>query len=360
MFEGPSRGTPNTALRPLVVLADWPAYWLLRQPILAFRAMNFVYAGALALVVCLLFDRYATGAAAKILLVSNLVVSIPLAKHVAYYPALIDLGACLVMSVAVHLIVTGRRVAAAAAVAAAMLAREFAVAVLVFGVIRDLRRRVPMAVVAVTYGPAVVVWLGWRAVVQGWYDDQSGPLEMASLAANLAAWRDPLFVTLFVYFTLTIFGGISLLVFARAAAAVRHLRAEPEWMAYAAVVVAAAAAGSADMWRYLLYLLPVFVVLFAVCTPAVGSRWWIAVAAIVCVATIVTQRPQQAMDLTTYFRDWFPYYLVMGVAPLPEPHPSLWPTWTWRFATAASFLAALAIVSAFAWPRRRVLEAPAH
>ena len=179
MLDGPSRGTPNTALRPLIIFANWPAYFLVDEPIPAFRAMNFFYAGALALFVCLLFDRYSGSASAKILLIANLSVSIPLAKSVAYYPALLDLGACGVVLLAVFLIVSGRRVGAAVAVAAAALAREFAIALVPFGVIRDLRQRVPVAVVVATYAPAVVVFLGWRALVHGWYDGQPGPLGLA-------------------------------------------------------------------------------------------------------------------------------------------------------------------------------------
>lgn len=358
MFHGPSHGTPNTALRPLVVLANWPAYRVLGDPVTAFRAMNFLYAGALAWVICLLFDRYSDNAAAKILLVANVFASIPLGKYVAYYPVLIDLGASAVVVGALYLIVSGQRVAAAVAVTAAVLAREFGIAVVLFGLTRDLRQRAPAAVVAGTYGPALAVFLGWRVLVQGWYDDQSGPLEMARLAENLAAWRDPLFIALFVYFTLTLFGGLSLFVFARAAAAMRHLRDEPEWLAYAAVVVSAAATGSADIWRYLLYLLPVFVITCAVCAQPARSRPGLVVAALVCLATIVTQRPFQAVDLTAYFRDWFPYYIALGRAPL-DPPPSLWPTWMWRFVTAGILLALLSAVSAFTWSRQRGLETPA-
>lgn len=352
MFAGPDRGTPNTALRPLIVYANYPAFRLLGNPVTTFRAMNFLYAAGLALMVCLLFDVYSTHAAAKLLLVANLSVTIPLAKYVAYYPALIDLGAVLVVTGAVYLIVTGRRVAAALAVAAAVLAREFAIAVVLFGVIRDLRRRVPIRIVAATYAPAVLVFLGWRALVQGWYDAGTQPLELSSLAENAGLWQDPLFVALFVYFTLTIFGGISLFVFARPVAALRRLRDEPEWLAYAALVVAAAAVGSADMWRYLQFLLPVFVVAFAACAAPAGRRWSLVVASLVCAATVVTQRPFQAIDLSAYFRDWFPYYLVLGRTPLPEPHPALLPLWTWRFAIAGGLLALLSVVSARAWSRR--------
>lgn len=146
-----------------------------------------------------------------------------------------------------------------------------------------------------------------------------------------------------MYFTLTLFGGISLLVWARPAAALRRMREEPEWLAYTVVIVAAAAAGSADIWRYLQYLLPVFVVMWAVGAQPVSSRWGIVVAALVCAATVVTQRPYQTIDLTAYFRDWFPYYLALGDAPLPEPQPSLWPLWGWRCAGAAVLLALLVV-----------------
>lgn len=348
-------GTVDTSLRPLVVVANRPAYRLTRDPVTAFRLMNFLYIGVLCFAVCLLFDRYSSDIAAKILLVLNLFITIALAKYVAFYPVLIDAGALALVMLAIYFIVAGKRPLAAVAVAAAMLAREFAIATIAFGIVRDLRRRVPVWVIGATYAPAIVVWFAWRTmVVQRWARDGREPLGYSALIDNLEYWSDPFFVALFVYFTLTIFGGVSLLVLARFGTALKHCLREPEWAVYGGLVLVAAAMGDADLWRYLAYLLPPAVVLFALCVghrppqkpgwTSKASMWrWIFAGALVCVATVVTQRPFQAIDIRAYFLDWFPYYIQQGEnVPLPSL-PALWPVWGWRFLMTAGLLWLLAV-----------------
>src|SRR5882672_1962847 len=58
-------------------------------------------------------------------------------------------------------------------------------------------------------------------------------------------------------------------------------------------------------------------------------------ALIVCIATLLTQRPLQRMNTATYFRDWFPYYIVRGDVP-PEPTTSLYDVWRWRLLGTAA------------------------
>ena len=346
MLNGWDHGTVNTALRPLIVLVNRPAYRLLKDPVDAFRAMNFVYIGVLCFTVCLLFDRYSSDAGAKVLLVLNLFVSIAIAKYVAFYPVLIDAGAYASVMLAIYFMVAGPRAAAAAAVVAAVLAREFAIATVAFGVVRDLRRQVPLWIVASTYAPAIVAFVVWRGHVTQRFSGNSVPVGLPALIGNLEFWRDPFFAALFVYFTLTVFGGISLFVIARCGVALRHCVREPEWAVYSALVLAAAAMGDADLWRYLAYLLPTAVVLFAVCArqAALPRRHMIA-AAIVCVATLVTQRPLQPVDLSAYFLDWFPYYIRQGENVPLATLPSLWPVWGWRFLVTAGLLWLLAVLA---------------
>ena len=346
MLNGWDHGTVNTALRPLIVLLNRPAYRLIREPVAAFRAMNYVYIGLLCFSVCLLFDRYSTDIAAKVFLVLNLFVSIAIAKYVAFYPVLIDAGAYALISLSVYFIVAGPRPVAAVVAVAAVLAREFAIAAIAFGVVRDLRRRVPAAVVAATYAPAMAVYFGWRwHVAERWSGSGGAPLGLARLASNLHYWNDPFFAALFVYFALTVFGGISLFVFARGSVALRQMLREPEWAVYGALVLSAAALGDADLWRYLAYLLPVVVVLFAVCAREVSRPWHrIVFAAIVCIVTFLTQRPFEPVDLSAYFLDWFPYYLRKGEnLPFLTAVPSLWPVWGWRFLAIAGLLWLLAV-----------------
>jgi hypothetical protein len=117
-------------------------------------------------------------------------------------------------------------------------------------------------------------------------------------------------------------------------------------------VIAPALLGSADIWRYLAYLLPAVAVLFAICARDQVSRRWMA-ALIICAATVVTQRPLQTLDLTAYFRDWYPYYVYRGGVPPQAMHPELWPLWAWRFMIAAVFFGLLAAVPALRAGRQR-------
>jgi hypothetical protein len=85
-------------------------------------------------------------------------------------------------------------------------------------------------------------------------------------------------------------------------------------------------------------------------TRAVRSRW-VPAAVFVTVATIVTQRPHQAMDIPAYFRDWFPYYIQKGNVPF-EPIVPLWPVWGWRLIATAVVFWVLTIAPQ-AQPQRR-------
>jgi hypothetical protein len=354
----------DARLRPAIVLANRPAYKVTGTAVDAFRIMNYLYAGLVAWLICVLFDRYAsvgrapawTGPAIKTLLVANLFITIAFAKFAAFYPVLVDLGAMVLILAALVLHLSGRRLASAIVAVAAVLAREFALALVLFGAIRDWRQRVPGRSIAATWLPPLAAWFGWRLLVVRPPSEGSGPQGITQLAGNLAYWLDPVFVSLFVYFVLTTFGGISLVVFARARLSASQFVREPEWAGYALFILAAAAAGKADIWRYLMYLLPVVTVLFAVAWQDLAPVRWrlIASAALVCLATLVTQRPYQRMDMTAYFRDWFPYYLPTGYAEMIDVIPSLWPLWAWRFLAAAGLLLALAAVPHGSWRANRV------
>jgi hypothetical protein len=335
--EGWDQGTANTALRPLVVMLARPAFQITGDALTAFRVMNYAYVAVLCFALCLLFDQYSNDAAAKTLLIVNVLLSIATLKYVAFYPMLIDTGAYAIITAAIYLVVSGRRIAAAVACVAAVLSREFAVAVIAFGIVRDLRRRAPLWTILATYGPAAAVFLGWRAIVASQFNDGNDEiLTLSRLVANLEQWYDPTFVAFFVYFLLTLFGGVTLFVLGKFGLAARHLRREPEWAVFMLAVIAPALFGSADIWRYLAYLLPAVAVLFAVCARDIGlPRRRIAVALIICAATVITQRPFQAIDMPTYFRDWFPYYVHLERLPPEAGDPEIWPFWGWQFLGAA-------------------------
>lgn len=340
-------GSPNAALRPLVVLLDRPAYWLLDSEVNAFRVMNFFYAGLMSIAVCRLFARYNPATGARALLVLNLFLCIATAKFSAFYPVAVDMGALAINTTAVAAIVSGHRVLAAIALVGAVSAREFGLAALIFAVVHDVRTRTPFRTIITTAAPALFALVLVRVFVNRSFEAADAPLSFARLVVNLQLWRDPVYAGLFVYFTLTVFGGVSLFAAGAAPAVLRLWKREWEWVAYTGFVGAAAAAGDADMWRYLVYLLPAAVAAAGAASRELSARKTRASAAAVLAvaATLITQRPWERLDLVAYFRDWFPYYLHTGGAPIEHP-PSLWPLWGWRFLIAVGLLWMMTTIAA--------------
>ncbi len=338
--DGVHTASANIALRPLVIWANTPLFRVLGSAVSAFRWMNDLYIGLLGLAICLLFDRYSNDRRVKVLLILNLSLCVATMKCIAYYPVLVDAGAYAVLMLAMTAIAADRRRLIVPATMAAVLAREFCAAAVVFGVVRDLRRRVPLVTIALTYVPTLAVFLLWRRQVSRLAGDAGASMWTASrLLENLRFWQEPVFVTFFFYFVGTVFGGISLFALSCGRSTARHWRREPEWALFVAMIVGVTAVGDADIWRYLAYCLPAAVVAFAVGMDALSPRRRVAAGVVVSLATLITQRPWQAMTVPLYFRDWFPYYLQKGGVPLDEP-VDLWPTWAWRlFATLALFLA---------------------
>jgi hypothetical protein len=337
--EGWDRGTANTALRPLILLLNTPVFVLTGDAVASFRWMNYLYVGALCLGLCLLFDCYSRDMTAKVLFIANVFLCIATLKYIAYYPVLVDAGAYAALTLTAYFIVSGKRISASVWSIAAALSREFSVAVLILGAMRDLRLRVPLRTTALTYLPAIAAFIAWRALVMSYSGaSDGGVVTVRTLFAYLEHWRQPLFVAFFLYFLVTVFGGVSLLVVARPGLVAGHLGREPEWALFIMAIVGVAAVGGSDIWRYLAYLLPAFTVLFAAVTRELRWPRHLALAAIVCLATTLTQRPWQSMNLSAYFRDWFPYYVHLETLPAGVPPPELWPLWGWRFIGAVVLL----------------------
>lgn len=340
-------GSANSALRPLIVLLNRPAYWLLDDEVTAFRIMNFVYAGLMALAACRLFARYNRATGARALLVINLFLCIATAKFAAFYPVAIDMGALAIITAAVAAIVSEHRVLAAIALVGAVSAREFGLAAVIFAVVHDVRTRIPLRTIVTTAAPAVIALVLVRVLVNRSFEAAEAPLSFARLVVNLQLWRDPVYAGLFFYFTLTVFGGVSVFAAGAAPAVLRLWKREWEWAAYVAFIGAASAAGNADIWRYLVYLLPAAVAAAGAASRELSaSKTRSALAAgLVVAATLVTQRPWERLDVVAYFRDWFPYYLQTGGAPIDHP-PSLWPLWGWRLLIAACLLWVMTTIAA--------------
>jgi hypothetical protein len=313
-------------------------YYAGLQIIAAFQVMNFVYAAVLYFFLCLLLDLYGVPPAYKLYFVVTLALCIATSKMFAFYPTLIDLGALAVLIAATYVVLTGNGWTAGIAALLAVTARELGVALAFFGFHRELRQGRGFVHPVLTYAPAVVALV----VIRQWASathlgDQDRTLLTArDLIANLELWRDPAFVAFFVYFFLTLAGGVTLLLVLKPIWGARRLATTPELATFAAIILAATAVGNADIWRYLVFLLPVIAILYAGYVR--DHQPGVLVLSAALFFTWATQQPFAPMDLTAYFRDWFPFY----VSRTDDATPAFWSMWKFRMLLTAA--GALAVV----------------
>jgi hypothetical protein len=342
-------GTVATQTRPLLPLLTRVPYRSGLDVIPAFQLMNFLYAGALYFFLCLILDLYDTPGNYKAYFVATVALCIATSKMFAFYPVQIDLGALAVTSAAAYVLLTRTGWIACVAALAAVASREFGVALAFFGFHRELRRGSGIARSLLTYAPAVAALFLIRqwASATNLGDRDRALLTAGDLAANLALWREPAFVTFFVYFLVTLLGGITVLLILRAAWTVRQFTRMPELATFIALLVGATAIGNADIWRYLVFLLPAIAILYALYVRDFRPGAVLLSAAFVL--TLATQQPFLRLDMTHYFRDWFPAY----VYKTGDATPEFWTTWWRRIGLTVGGAVALAIVQ---WSQRRQTE----
>jgi hypothetical protein len=351
MFESGFRAMPpSTVLRPVVlVINDQANDRYFHDPLAAFRAMNIVYAFALAVILAGLCRRYGASPAATTVLIVNLFLCISIAKMFAFYPALVDLGAYAFMAASVWAIVVGRRWPIVVTTVVAVLSREFAAVNVLFGIARDIRTGRSLPVIAATYAPAIVAFFWIRQFAAGLFHGEAitdpvlsiGPL-LSTLLSNVEWWTDPMYAVFWIYFAVTLFGGLSVFLLTTLGPWWTCLREEPEWLAFIVPLVAVTVVGYTDMWRYSAFLVPALPAFWAWGVARLKEGRAPLFFAAVTSVTLATQRPWQHMDLNSYFRDWFPYYAVIE-------HPAasgaeLWPVWGRYLTVAIASLVALALV----------------
>jgi hypothetical protein len=325
--RGWDRGGTNTALRPMIVWLAQPAFEMTRSVVRAFDLTNYVYVGLLAFLYLRVMERY--GAPLLTCAVAIVCISVSAAFQLAaYYPVTIDLGGHAIMTLALWQIIAGPRWAAAVLSVAAVLSREYAPAVMLFGVIRDVRLRIPITTIAITYLPATLAYVLLRmAVIQSIGEGNS----LRTFVANLVLWKDPMWAALCVYFAVTAVAGVSMIVAAQPRRWWSLIREEPEWLGLAVPIVLVTAVVGMDIWRYLLALTPLVLALLARCSRQWRPRETVVFLSAAVVLTLVTQMPFQGMDITRFFVDWFPYWVWSGKVPVDVPVAMLWPAWGWRF-----------------------------
>jgi hypothetical protein len=321
--EGLSRGSADTQTRPFLPLLTRIPHALGLGIIESFTVMNYVYAFTLYLFAAMLLERYGADVPVRAVITGNLALSVATSKMYGFYPVLIDLGALAIITVAFYLAATDRRRLAGLACMFAVASREFGMAVPLYGIHRAIRQGRPWRE-ALVYLPSLATIVGIRLAVSAGGTAERGPLALHDALANLALWGSPAFVAAFVYFTLVVFGGITVLLLLRPAWSVARFRAEPELLTFLAVIVGLTAVGNLDIWRYLMFALPVALVLIAPYCRGFDAELTRRTLIALTIVTIVTQRPFLRMYEGLYFLDWFPLYMLRDAGPMPADVVTVW------------------------------------
>ena len=331
MAEGLDHASEVTRTRPLLPLLTRVPHALGLDIIPSFQVMNALYAFTLYLFSVLILDAYGAHMRVKALVVVNLALCIATSTMFAYYPVQIDLGVLALVTAGVYFVMTDRHAFAGVVGMLAMASREFGIVVVLCGLHRTIRRG-RLWPDSAWYLPGVAVGLWVR-----WFTYSEGVLSAGDALANLTLWRHPAFLAAFVYFTVTVFGGISALLVLHPRWCAGRLREQPELASYQLVIAALTALGNLDVWRYLVFALPVALILFARYSERLHLGEGL-IAAGVTVVTVITQRPFQRMDADLYFQDWFPLYGIISDTPPPWEFLALWGM---RLITLSLLLAAL-------------------
>ena len=334
MADGLDHASEVTRTRPLLPLLTRVPHALGLDVIPSFQLMNVLYAFTLYLFSVLILDAYGARMRVKALVVANLALCIATSKMFAYYPVQIDLGVLALVTAGIYFVMTDRHALAGVAGMLAMASREFGIVVVLCGLHRSFRRG-RLWPDAAWYLPGVAVGLWVR-----WFTYSEGVLSANDALANVALWRHPAFLGAFAYFTVTVFGGISALLVLHPRWCAGRLREQPELASYLLVIAGLTALGNLDVWRYLVFALPVVLILFAQYCERLYLPESLTAAAVTFV-TVITQRPFQRMDVDLYFQDWFPLYGIISDTPPAWEFLALWGV---RLLTLSLLLVALVLI----------------
>jgi hypothetical protein len=328
LTDGWSTTSANLRARPLVLAINEILYYnFFEDPLSTFRAANLLYAGVLAFFLVLLLREAQASLTATYVFVLNIAICIATAKMFAFNAALVDLGAYAFVAAATYFIVARRPVLTAVTCILAVLSREFGMIPVLMGVWRAVEERAGWRRTLATYLPPVLVFVSVRHIATTVAVSPIPIISFGDLLGNSSQLLRPDFWPFFIYFTITVFGGVSTLLCVTPLTTARIAWQHREVLAFVAAVIGIASLHP-DMWRYLAYAVPGVALLFAHVSKAV--RWSPAVWIAVTVTTVLTQRPWQAMNDVVYFRDWFPYYEFFFDQ--ARDHSALWSVWIWRFA----------------------------
>lgn len=310
MTDGFYAGNPNTQLRPFLILLAYIPYYFNHNVLKSFVLMNHVYAFILSFSLCCIFDYYTTKTYAKIFYIFSIFSCIATSKMFGFYPTLVDLGAYAVITSTFYLILINQKKLVWIGCLLAILSREFSIALVIFGIHRDIRTGPWNRNTLFTYAPSLVTLVILRIWVNSINKiSERQVISVFNLINNVVVYcLDPVFITFFLYFAITVFGGVTMILWSQPKLCFKYLREEHEYSIFLILIVGISLAGTFDIWRYLVYSLPVTTMLFAQYSNKFKFWQQIPILLISAAGTILTQQPFTPMNMDKYFSDWFPLY----------------------------------------------------
>ena len=191
--------------------------------------------------------------------------------------------------------------------------------------------------------PALLVWVLVQFWARGGASGLVDLIRFSRVRADAAFWTESLFVLFGLYFLITSFGGLTILLSSHPRWIRGAVAQRPELLALVVPVAFFIATAGLDAPRTIAFLLPFWFLVLALWAHEHAASLTLPLL-LATALTVLTQHPWVRLDDTTYFVDWFPYSVHAGRVQVNDAGFDA--TWRLRMFIAAGGLAACA-----AWRR---------
>ena len=335
-------GSAVDKLAPAFPLAAAIVYPVTGNVVLSFVIVNVLAFAVLVWAACWILDMQGAPLSVKLTVTLTLVLlGIP-TRMSAFAPGQQHLLGVAALSMAVAAARCGIGVLTAVLQVAAVIASPIGIAAPLYGLWRN-RRREQVPRVLATFAPALAVWLLVQYWARGGASGLVDLMRFSRVRADVAFWRESLFIVFGLYFLVTSLGGFTVLLASSPRDIRRAVTTQPEVLALVLPVLLFIATAGLDVPRTTAFLFPFWFVLIGIwCRD--HTRSFLVPVALATVLTVLTQHPWVRLTDTNYFVDWFPYSVYAGRVNVTDPGFDA--TWRLRLFVAAGGLAACA-----AWRR---------
>jgi hypothetical protein len=337
-------GSAVDKLMPAFPLAAAIAYAVTGNVTLSFLLVNVVALAVLVWAMCWIFDLESAPPSVKVYAtITLLLLGIP-TRTSAFDPGQAQVLGLAAISLAVAASEWAAGVVTAILQVGAVLASPIGIIAPLYGIWRHWRRASTAQVLA-AFVPALLVWLLVQYFARGGSAGLVDLLRFSRVRADAAFWTESLFILFGLYFLLTAFGGLSVLLIAHRSWSRNTISRRPELLALALPVALFIATAGLDVPRTAAFLLPFWFVVLGVWARDHAASITMPLV-LATVITVLTQHPWVKLTDTTYFVDWFPYSVYAGRVNVSKAGFDA--LWRLRMFFAAGGLAACA-----AWRRSR-------